>query len=141
MNRREEMIRLTAAAPQADRILRAPAVKLSITGIRPVACRANTVITDADAGRQEHTHVLARRGHPAQRAAEREGGPDQISVAERTPVLVLDDRCRAVVRSAGIDERAEQRAPTLGRYQIQRRSLFHQAPQPAARGLPAAIRH
>ncbi len=82
----------------------------------------------AKAGRQENAHVFARRGDPAQAAAEREGAPDQVGVAERTPVLVLDDPRPAAVRVTGVDERVEQRASALGRDEVQRRSLFHQAP-------------
>src|SRR5262245_11782083 len=72
--------------------------------------------------------MFARQGDPAQTAAERESGPDQVGVAERAPVLVLDDLRRAAVAITGVDERGEQRAPTLGRNEVQRRSLFHQAP-------------
>jgi ABC transporter substrate binding protein len=54
---------------------------------------------------------------------EREGGPDQVGVAERTPVLVLDDPCPAAALVTGVDERVEQRASALGRDEVQRR--FH----------------
>ncbi len=36
-------MRLTPADPQAERTLRGPAVKFSITGTRPKACRAKKV--------------------------------------------------------------------------------------------------
>ncbi len=43
MNRREVRTRLTPAAAKAERMFRAPAVKFSITGIRPLACKAKKV--------------------------------------------------------------------------------------------------
>jgi hypothetical protein len=79
--------------------------------------------------------MFARRGDPAQTAAERESGPDQVGVAERAPVLVLDDSRPAAVSITGVDERGEQRAPTLGRNEVQRRSLFHQAPSNPRHGV------
>jgi len=62
---------------------------------------------DANAGRQENAHVPSSRCDPTQAAAEREGGSDQIGVAEGAPVLVLDDPRPAAVRITGVDERME----------------------------------
>ncbi len=45
MNRREVRIRFTPAEAQAERTLRGPALKFSITGTRPRACRAKKVTT------------------------------------------------------------------------------------------------
>ncbi len=45
MNRREVSTRFTPAVAQAERTLRGPALKFSITGTRPMASRAKKVAT------------------------------------------------------------------------------------------------
>ena len=48
MNRWEVSTRLTPASSQAAFRLRMPAVKLSMAGVRPKACRAKKVTTEAE---------------------------------------------------------------------------------------------
>jgi hypothetical protein len=64
---------------------------------------------DARTGRQHHAHPLARLGEAGDLASEREGGPDQVGVAQGVAVLVLEDGFLGPKSLACIHQRIEQR--------------------------------
>jgi hypothetical protein len=66
-----------------------PAVKFSMQGTRPNACRAKNA---ARAGGQHDAHALAFPRKGGDLLAQRERGPDQVEVGEGIALLILEDR-------------------------------------------------